>query len=713
MDSGREPAHRSVPAILVGLAALALQTVALRRVLVWDDVYLFARDDLYVNPARLVEALTSPLGKETPYWRPLATTSFLIESLVHGGVAEGFRLTAAVLHAIASALAFVLLDRLAGRRSVAVVAALVFACHPVHAETVTWISARFDLLAGVFALTALLAAGDGVVGRGRLAAVSAACAAAVLSKEGALVLPAVALLWAAAESRPEPGRGAASLRARTGLVVASGLGIAVALFLRVEAIGWTSPADGAAFGGIVARVTAVGRAFATSLQCLVWPWGSVAPVHDAPRSVGGIDLYGWFGASLLVLAAFVVTAACRRRPRQGLLAAAFLASLVPTLQFVPVGFAGGADTADRFLYLPAFLLVALLADVAAGDLAAGLLRPRRLLLGGGALVVALASYRVWVTTRWNDPVALWEWAQDRAPRSAYVKSQLARAHLAAGNAAAAEAAARGAVEDEPLLLAEILSERGRPEEATAVLDAALTRRPGDTQSRLLRAELRFRAGEVDGALSDFLGVAEAEARTPRYRPLRPAALAGAAQAWAAQSKPVAAEEALRRAEAEASQADERAWIEIARAWFALERVDAGLAATARARAAGAPEDVVLRAEIEGLGGPARRDDRIARLRRLDAIRPHDANVLDRLGTELWEAGESAAAEESFRSALEDDPGHGWARYHLALLLEGTGRADEGRTERERARADAKARGDRELLRRLGAAVGEERPRPGR
>ena len=63
-------------AVLVALVAVIAQLTALRSVFIWDDVLLLQQTDLYTNPARWAESVTVPLGRETFYWRPAATTSW-------------------------------------------------------------------------------------------------------------------------------------------------------------------------------------------------------------------------------------------------------------------------------------------------------------------------------------------------------------------------------------------------------------------------------------------------------------------------------------------------------------------------------------------------------------------------------------------------------------------------------------------------------------
>ncbi len=106
------PAPRLIPAlIMVFLAAIGTQISGFSGPLVWDDAPLLAESDLYTNPDRLAEALAHPLGRETFYWRPLVTTSFLAGSLIHGVDATGFRVTGALLHALVALLVWVLLAR--------------------------------------------------------------------------------------------------------------------------------------------------------------------------------------------------------------------------------------------------------------------------------------------------------------------------------------------------------------------------------------------------------------------------------------------------------------------------------------------------------------------------------------------------------------------------------------------------------------------------
>jgi Flp pilus assembly protein TadD len=70
--------------------------------------------------------------------------------------AAGYHFVNAVFHAVNGALLFLLLWRLTGLMPPAAVAAALFAWHPMHVESVAWVSERKDVLSTFFALLALL-----------------------------------------------------------------------------------------------------------------------------------------------------------------------------------------------------------------------------------------------------------------------------------------------------------------------------------------------------------------------------------------------------------------------------------------------------------------------------------------------------------------------------------------------------------------------------
>jgi 4-amino-4-deoxy-L-arabinose transferase-like glycosyltransferase len=120
----------------------------------------------------------------TNYYRPLMMFEYLLLYHLAGPVPFTFHLANLVLHALIVGLVFVILRRLSGDR-VALVAAGLFALHPIHTESVAWIAAVTDLqLALLYLLTFLLylRLADPGRGRGSLSLMCGAFALALLSK---------------------------------------------------------------------------------------------------------------------------------------------------------------------------------------------------------------------------------------------------------------------------------------------------------------------------------------------------------------------------------------------------------------------------------------------------------------------------------------------------------------------------------------------------
>jgi len=88
-------------------------------------------------------------------WQPLTWLSHMLDCSLFGTNAGGHHLTSLLLHVANSCFLFVLLYRLTGARWRSVLVAALFAWHPLHVESVAWISERKDVLSAFFFLLTL------------------------------------------------------------------------------------------------------------------------------------------------------------------------------------------------------------------------------------------------------------------------------------------------------------------------------------------------------------------------------------------------------------------------------------------------------------------------------------------------------------------------------------------------------------------------------
>ncbi len=148
---------RSVHRAGVAFAAIIFLTLtayapALQNNFIWDD------DDYVTNNLTLRDI--NGLGRiwfeigAVPQYYPLVHTSFWIEYHLWQLKPFGYHLVNVLLHSLNAILLWFLLRRLSIPG--AWLAATVFALHPVHVETVAWITERKNLLSGCFFLSSIL-----------------------------------------------------------------------------------------------------------------------------------------------------------------------------------------------------------------------------------------------------------------------------------------------------------------------------------------------------------------------------------------------------------------------------------------------------------------------------------------------------------------------------------------------------------------------------
>lgn len=384
-------------------------------------------------------------------WIPLTVVSLLADSQLHGLEPRWMLLENAALHALASVLLFHVFWRMTGAVWKSAAVAAIFAVHPLHVESVAWAAMRKDSLSGVFFALALLAhvRFSERPGRGRQAAVAAACAAGLLSKPTLVTLPFVLLLidyWPLGRLTA-PGGGIDAARLRRAIAEKLPLfGLAalasVASVLAQSASGATVAAG--AFP-LDARAVNALASIADYLRTSVWPSG-LAAFYPAP--LGELPVTK-AAAGLAVLAAVTALGALEHRRRPWLLVGWlwFLGMLVPVLGLVQVG---SQARADRYMYLP-LIGLSILPVWAAAELAHAKPRLRRAIAALAAVsIAALACVSLRQVGFWRDGVVLFE-----RVLAVTRDNPVARAQLAAS-----------------------LEEQGRFDEAAEQLRAALRLEPG-------------------------------------------------------------------------------------------------------------------------------------------------------------------------------------------------------------------------------------------
>lgn len=379
----------------------------------------FLFDDNFL-PFALPNAAT-PLSTWIGQIRPVLMTTYWLNWRISGEDPYSFHLLNVVFHCVTGILIFLIVSRLLEwsgaqdwrRNLLAGFAAVIFLLHPAQTESVAYLAGRSESLSAMFsaaALTVFLYRRQAAASWATVALVFVLFGAAILSKEQAVVLPAVLLLtdywW-------NPGFSFKGIRGNWrlyGPMAAAGAAGVAFFWNLILGIGTSGTAG---FG--MKDFTWYQYFFTQCRALFVYIGIFLLPVNltadwDFPVSRTILDRGAIFGLLALVALAAAAWRYRRRFPLASYGYFVFLLLMSPTSSVLPI-----KDTiAERRLYLPMLGLLLIVVDLARR------LKLDRKALAAGCLVVALLAAGA---TRarahvWTDQMSLWEDTVRKSPNKA-------------------------------------------------------------------------------------------------------------------------------------------------------------------------------------------------------------------------------------------------------------------------------------------------------
>lgn len=441
-------------------------------------------------------------------FRPLTLMSFAANHAAFGDGPLSYLAVNLGLYACLTLMVFVVGSRLLGHVGWGAVAGAIFAVHPVNAEAVNYISARFSLLSGFWTMVALWACIKAAESRrGPWTATGlVALSLALLSKESALafVVPLAAYAFVPRSgSATDAGRGA--FRSRVLAAIPWGVVAIAYLLLWFRVVGPVSAESQAARYPIWAFAEIVWR----SLGLWVWPW-PLGPVH-AVTFVDRADMV--LGAILTAASAACLTLIVVWWRRDRLAAWLIIWVLSSFVMLAPLPWI----TTKALLMENRILMGAAgLAWLAARGLqlvsdrfpARPIWRPVAL-AAGSALLLAAVMLDQSRSAVWSDERRLWAEVVERAPDNAAAYVELGRAFRDRGELDKAEAVLRRAVERLPGYppgywnLGAVYALAGRYDEARLAVTDGIARDPGFWKGHHLLGEIEFKSGRIQEATAAY------------------------------------------------------------------------------------------------------------------------------------------------------------------------------------------------------------------
>jgi tetratricopeptide (TPR) repeat protein len=572
-------------------------------------------------------------------WHPLTSMSHMLDVELFAVDPAGHHAVNVVLHVLNTLLLFGLLFWSTRARWPAAVVAALFALHPLHVESVAWVSERKDVLSTAFGLGALWAYAawtrGGSWSRYVLALVLFACG--LMSKPMLVTWPFVLLLFDHWPLGRWPG---VSLRRllleKLPFFALSGASAAVTFLVQRTAGAVTS--DKVAFphrleNVLISYVRYLGKTF--------WP-DDFTCLYPHTYGLAG-NPWPWWGLLLGGLLLLGVTGLALRSRRYALVGWLwYLGTLVPVIGFVQVGSQG---MADRYTYVP---LIGVFVMIAYGGADLARRQEGRGSAGGSlktvgavtALVVAALSVRTFVQIGvWRDSRTLFENAV-RVEPSPITASNLGTVYRELGMTEEALNTLRYAIEISEehapghFNLGVVLHEEGRHEEAEAAYRATIDLDPNYALARRNLGIVLLELGENEEAVGE-----------------------------------------LRIAEAlEYDDADTH--FKLGQAWNAVGQKEAAIRSLREAVRLNPEHPVAyldLGTLLEGRGEYAEAKEILTKA---VAIDPWSNVAVHNLGVTLGRLGENEEALAAYRKSLELEPSYTRAHNNIASLLRAQHRFEE-------------------------------------
>jgi tetratricopeptide (TPR) repeat protein len=612
------------------------------------------------------------------YWIPLTWLSYMVDVQIAGMNAGALHVTNVLLHIANSLLLFWLLWRMTGGLGRSAFVAALFAVHPLHVESVAWITERKDVLSTLFWLLALWAYVSYVrrPALGRYVMVLVWFALGLMAKPMLVTLPFAFLLldvWPLGRvgfGTQAAGRskGSSADQRKVWLYLVREKLPMIALAAAFSVV--TFAAQGEALSGLdvfpfFLRVENALVSYVTYLGKTIWPVHLVV-LYPFPKSIPAWSAAG--AAVVLAIASVLAALGAKRYPYVAVGWLWYLGTLVPVIGLVQAGL---QSMADRFTYVP---LIGIFIIVAWGawDLLGRLPYRRIALPAAGVAVVACAVVARGQVRYWKDNVTLWTHETELT-----LNLDAFQAHLSLGT---------------------VLREQGRLDEAAEHFSEAMRIKPDSAALQHEMGLLLAKQGKFDEAIGPFQ-------EAVRLKPDFPEAQRDLGLALSHQGRAGEATDHL--SIAVHLKPDSSEWsYELGIALASQGKVDEAIASF--------QEAVRLKpdfAEAQGhlgsvLASRGKLDEAIAHISEAVRLKPDLADAQNNLGALLASQSRFSEALPHFAEAVRLKPDYELAHRNLGLALARTGRKEEAMQELKKALgmnpADAAARRALEEMSRPGA-----------
>ncbi len=454
------------------------------------------------------------------HWHPLTWLSHMTDCRLFGLNPGVHHLTSLFFHLANTVLLFMIFNRMTGALLKSALVAALFALHPLHVETVVWLSDRKDLLCTFFWLLTMWAYTHYCERPGILRYLAAFIlfTLAILSKSIAATLPFVLLLmdyWplgrfkrtraiAESGSKTKEFRQSRVQKVGVGRLLAEKVGFfsfaGVASLVAVLSMHWAGNAEWWMLSTGSELIAKAPVACVIYMGKMIWPFGLMVPYPD----LGKIEIWETTGA--LMLLTLITVFAIRWAGKRPYLLFGWLWYLVTLVPMIGLMYGAPQKIADRYTYIP---LVGLFIIIVWGieEMMKRLPNRRAVLAASAGVLLSALAIGTWVqASHWKNSVSILKHVLNLNPYNYVAMDSLGGFLAKQGKFQEATVYYYQALEIKPdyakahTNLGAALVRLGKPQEALHHYDAALLSDPEDWKAHYNLGNLLTEKGDLENAI---------------------------------------------------------------------------------------------------------------------------------------------------------------------------------------------------------------------
>ena len=466
-------------------------------------------DPLYVTDNSHIQSGITPDGflwafsttYANNFWHPMIWLSFMLDYQLYGLNAGGYHLTNLILHIMSTLLLFWLFNRITGSIWKSAFVAALFALHPLHVESVAWITERKDVLSAFFWMLTLCLyvyyTEKPVIKRYLLVLSSFVCA--LMSKPMVVTLPVIMILldyWPLKRFESKKGNLILwQLQEKTPFFLLSAVLVIITLLVHHDPTAKNISLN--------SRLANASVSFVTYLEKTFWPQ-DMAVFYPFPTQ---IPVWQVIGSSLLILViSITVIVTIKRLPYLFVGWLWYAITIAPVIGIIR---SGEQAMADRFIYLPSIGIAVMLAW------GVPLLFPRadmrkKILFPAGVAFITILSFITW------QQCGYWKNSLDLFNHALLVTKDNYLAHNNRGSAYDKLGQYQNAIEDFNKTIrlkpdyalvyynrGTVYGELGQYQQAIGDFDKAIRLKPDDAKAYNNRGFIYVKFGQYQLAIDDY------------------------------------------------------------------------------------------------------------------------------------------------------------------------------------------------------------------